>query len=148
MKLMKLLIALALSGSGAALAQEHPACHDLGYRYEAHASEELRRIAASCASKPAAKLYYNRAYHADLVVEGRTLAGLIAYSPAHGGARFEAYRLYMGLLEQLAPVWYPDPAERIAFLNSEYDRRGEIARLRLRGYDHLADRLEREAVTR
>lgn len=148
MYLRLLLMALTLAVDGVAAAQEHPACSDLGYRHQIHSSKELRGIAESCQAKPIANLYYNRAYHVDLVAEGRGLAGLITYSPANGRAHFDAYRLYMAMLEELAPAWYPDPAERIAFLNSEYDRRGEIARLRLRGYDHLADRLEREAVTR
>ena len=148
MKLVRLMLALMLTGSGIALAQEHPACADLDYRYEAHASTELRAIAESCQSKPIASLYYNRAYHAELVAESRSLAGLISYSRTNSSADFEVYRLYMAMVEQLAPIWYPDSDERMVFLNTEYDRRGEIARLRLRGYDHLADRLEREAVTR
>ncbi|MGD8497260.1 MAG: hypothetical protein PVG82_00040 [Chromatiales bacterium] len=148
MKLGHLLIILTLAASGVALAQEHPACSDLDYRYETHSSKGLRTIAASCGIPAIANLYYNRAYHADLVAEGTTLAGLIAHSPNRSGARFESYRLYMAMVEQLAPTWYPDTSERVRFLNREYDRRGEIARLRLRGYDHLADRLEREAVTR
>jgi hypothetical protein len=53
----------------------------------------------------------------------------------------------MALLEQMTPIWYPDSAGRVDFLNHEYDRHGEIARLRLRGYDHVADHLEREAAT-
>lgn len=147
MKLVKLLMLLAQTASVTVLAQEHHACSNHDYHYEAHAPGELRTIAASCKSTPIANLYYNRAYHADLVSEATTLAGLIAYVDNSSSVDFEAYRLYMALLEQMAPIWYPDPGARVAFLNREYDRRDEIARLRLRGYENVADHLERNIIT-
>ena len=146
MKLVKLLMLLTLAASRTVLAQEHHACSDLIYHFDSHASEELRTIAASCKSKPIANLYYNRAYHAELVAEATSLAGLITYSDNSSRVRFMAYRLYMALLEQMAPIWYPDSAARVAFLNHEYDRRVEIAGLRLRGYDQVADHLERNII--
>jgi len=148
MKPVKLFITLALMVSGVAHAQEHPACGDLDYRYEALASHELRSIAASCQSESVTNLYYNRAHHADLVNEARTLAGLISHSNARSSTRFETYQLYMTLVEQMAPTWYADVEERADFLNREYDQRGEIARRRLRGYDHIADYLERKDIAR
>lgn len=146
MKFVKLLMLVTLTASGIARAQEHHACRNAVYEYHGHTSEELRTIAATCKSTPVANLYYNRAYHADLVSEAATLAGLIAYSDDSSRTRFEAYRLYIALLEQLAPIWYPDPAARIAFLNREYDHRVEIAGLRLLGYDHVADHIERSTI--
>ena len=143
MKFVKLLVLVALTASGTARAQEHPACRNPAYEYQAHSPEELRGIAATCKSTPVAALYFNRAYHADLVSEAAALAGLIAYADDSSREGFVAYRLYMALLEQLAPVWFPDPAARTAFLNREYDHRVEIAGLRLLGYDHVADHLER-----
>ena len=148
MKPVKLFITLALMVSGVVHAQEHPACGDLDYRYEALASHELRSIAASCQSKSVANLYYNRAHHADLVNEAATLAGLIAHSNARSSTQFETYRLYMAVVEQMATIWYADVGERADFLNREYDQRGEIARRRLRGYDHIADYLERTNLAR
>ena len=143
MKLVKLVMLLAQTASGAALAQEHAACNDHEYQYEMHTPGELRTIAASCKSTPIANLFYNRAYHYDLVSEATALAELIVYSDSSNAVRLASNRLYVALLEQMAPIWYPDWSERVAFLNREYDRRDEIARLRLRGYDHIADRLER-----
>ena len=146
MKLVKLLMLLTLLASAPALAQEHPACRNVAYHYETHTPEELRSIAKSCKTVPIANLYYNRAYHADLVTEATTLARLIAYSDNSSNVHFEAYRLYMALLEQMAAIWYPDSADRVAFLNREYDQRVEIAGLRLRGYDHVAEHLERTII--
>jgi len=148
MKHIKLLMLLAMTASSTVLAQEHPACSNPAYHLEAHTPADLRDIAASCQSKSIATLFYNRAYHADMVQEAATLAGLIAYSDDRGKEQFDAYRLYMALLENMTPIWYPDSEARVAFLNREYDRRGEIARLRLRGYDHVADHLERTTMMR
>ncbi len=47
------------------------------------------------------------------------------------------------MLEALAPLWFPDADARIEFLRNEYDHRGEVVELRLRGFDRIADRLER-----
>jgi len=55
MKLVKLFMALALTGNGVALAREHAACNNLDYRYESHNSLELRTITASCKSKAIAR---------------------------------------------------------------------------------------------
>ena len=148
MKIQKILMALTLAASGTTHAQEHPACKDLDYHIEPNDSYLLRTIASSCRSRPVTNLYYSRAYHADLIAEGTALAGLITYSHEGSEIYFESYRMYMALLEQLAPIWYEDSAERAFFLNLEYERSSEIVRLRLRGYDHAADHLEREAVLR
>lgn len=148
MKLVKCLILLVLPATGGVYAQEHPGCSDFEYRYEAHSSEELRRIAASCKSKSIANLYYNRAYHADLILEASVFNSLVVYSNSSNKVRLESYSLYMALLEHMAPIWYPNTSARVAFLNHEYVRRGEIARLRLRGYERAADQLERTSSTR
>ena len=128
-------------------ADEHSACSDLDDEYQSHTPEELRFIAASCNSKPVANLYYNRAYHTDPVSEARIYARLIAYTDNSSNIRLEANRIYMALLEQMAPIWYQDSSTRVAFLNKEYDRHVEIATLRLQGYDRIADRLERNIIT-
>ena len=70
------------------------------------------------------------------------------YSDDSNSVRIDSYSLYMALIEQMAPVWYPDASARVAFLNHEYDRRSEIARLRLRGYERVADQLEHTSSTR
>jgi hypothetical protein len=146
MKIVYLLLAWFILGASGVRAEEHRACRDLDYPYRDYTPSERRDIAASCQHGPVATLYYHRARHADLVAEERTLARLIPYSPRESHHHFGAYNLYIALIEVLAPVWYPDPLERIEFLNAEYDYRGEVAELRLHGYDALADRLERKSA--
>ena len=142
MKRVYFLSACLILGGNSVFAEQHRACRDLDYPFGDHTPSERRAIAASCQSGPVARLYYHRARHADLVAEERTLARLIAYSPPASRYHFAAYEVYIALIEALAPVWYADPAARVEFLNAEYDHRGEVAELRLHGYDTLADRLE------
>jgi hypothetical protein len=125
-------------------AKEHEACSNLNYPYQAHSSKELRAIAATCQSDSISRLYYNRAYHVDLLLEGETLSQIIALHNRDMRRHIEAYRFYIALLEAFAPSWYPDADARAAFLNKEYDRLGEVAELRLHGYDHLADVKEKQ----
>ena len=146
MKIVYLLLAWFILGAVAVFADEHRACRDLDYPYGDRTPSEQRAIAASCQHRRVAKLYYQRARHADLVAEERTLARLIPYSARESHHHFGAYNVYIALIEALAPVWYPDPRERVEFLNAEYDYQGEVAELRLHGYDTLADRLERKAA--
>lgn len=131
---------------GLVQAGEHPACRDLDYRYAQHPSQQLRAIAASCEAEEIADLFYHRAYHAELIAEGEALRGLIAYTRRDSGGHFDAYRLYIAMIEAFAPVWYPVVNERAAFLNGQYEHHSEIAELRLHGYDMVADRLERQAA--
>lgn len=141
-------ILASATASAGALAQEHPACRDVDYAYQDHASAELRAIASSCRYRDIAYLYYNRAYHADLLARADVLSSLIPYSGREREKRYDmaSYRYYMAMVESLSSIWFDDPLSRIRFLNLEYDRRGEIAELRLKGYDHIADRLERRAA--
>jgi len=119
------------------------ACRDLGVDYLVLPVSEIRALARSCEGTKLADLYYRRAYHMELLARNSPRVGsLIVY----GGRRssLEDYRLYIALLEDMAPIWFPDPDQRIEFLRGEYDHRGDIIELRLRGLDRLADRLEKE----
>jgi hypothetical protein len=138
----------ALTASTGAFAQEHPACRDIDYAYQDHSSASLRAIAASCRYRDVAYLYYNRAYHADLLARADSLSSLIPYSGREREKQYDmvSYRYYMAMVESLSSLWFKDPVSRLRFLNLEYDRRSEIAELRLKGYDHIADRLERRAA--
>jgi hypothetical protein len=143
MKASGILFVATMAVWGLAQADEHPACRDLDFPYASLSSGELRVIARSCAKEEIASLYYRRARHAELLDEGEVLSGLIPYSRREQSSHFDTYRIYIAFLEAFAAVWYPDAGARAAFLNKEYDRLGEVAELRLRGYDNLADRLER-----
>jgi hypothetical protein len=141
------LLGLFLLGAAPLCAEEHPACQNLDYRFERHSAPELRQIAASCTSAPLATLYSYRAEHLEMVEESEMFASMLSYSRTGDAHSAESYRIYIGLIESFAPLYYPEPAQRVAFLNSEYERVSEIAELRLMGYDNLADRLERELRT-
>lgn len=129
-------------------AQEHRACRDADYPYQARSAAELRAIAVSCRPGPMAELYYYRAYYLDLITEAAAMSSLVVRLNPEYRHRFESHRLYMALIEVLAPVWFEQADERVAFLNAEYARAMEVAELRLRGYDRLADRLERQLYQR
>jgi hypothetical protein len=123
---------------------EHEACSNLQYLYNTHTSKQLRAIAATCQSESMSRLYYNRAYHADLLQEGETLSQIVALFSRDMRRHIEAYRVYIALIEAFAPSWYADAGARVAFLNKEYDQRGEVTELRLHGYDRLADVKEKQ----
>ena len=125
-------------------AQEHEACLNLHYDYQNHTAKQLRTIAATCQSEGIAHLYYNRAYHVDLLKEGETLSQIDALYSRDLTRYIESYRLYIALIEAFAPSWYSSPDARAAFLNREYDQRGEVAELRLHGYDRIADVKEKQ----
>lgn len=134
----------ALFWSNLVNAQEHTACLNLDYDYQQHTAKQLRAIAATCQSGRISQLYYNRAYHVDLLKEGETLSQIDALYSRNLTHYIEAYRFYIALIEAFAPSWYPNAEARAAFLNQEYDHRGEVAELRLHGYDRIADLKEKQ----
>jgi len=123
-----------------------PVCHDLGVDYLSVPVAKIRNLAQNCDNPALADLYYKRAYHLDLLARNSDSdSGLIVF----GGQRssLAEYRLYMAMLEAMAPSRLPDSEQRINFLRREYEHRVEIEELRLRGFDRLADRLERSRPT-
>jgi hypothetical protein len=150
MRKLSLLFGALLLGGAPLQAEEHAACWDMDYRFEQHSPQELRQIAASCRSALVSTLYSQRAEHADLLQEHMTLSNMTVQSRGGKNPDLESYRIYIGLIEAFAASLYPDPVERLNFLTQEYNREIEIAELRLRGYDHLADRKAqaRDTLTR
>jgi hypothetical protein len=148
MKKLLLLFGALLLGASPLQADEHAACWDMDYPFEKHSPQELRQIAASCRSALVSRLYSQRAEYADLVKEHQLLSSMAIQSRGGNNPDLETYRIYIGLIEAFAATLYPDPVERLYFLTEEYSRQIEIAELRLRGYDHLADRMEQETLTR
>lgn len=138
-----LLLSALLASANPVFAGDEARCLKLDDSPQLQSSAELRSIAASCPIPDISYLYYQRAYHADLVHEGQALSGLIPHGRHADRYDFESYRMYMAMIEMLAKDWYPDIQERVKFLNAEYDRRGEIAELRLHGYHRAANQLER-----
>ena len=141
MRMLRLLLIVAISGSGTAAAEEHVACRNLDLVSQ-RAPADFRRIADSCADGVIAHLYYQRAHHAELVMEAEALSALTTIYPAYEGEAFHAHRIYLVLIEEFARSWFPDTRERALFLGEQYERLSHIAELRLRGHDAVADNLE------
>lgn len=145
MKAIKLLTVLSMIFPVCVMAIEDPACSTPGATFIEHSASELRQIAASCQEPAVARLFYNRAYHKELLAEGKLLSGLINLKEKYE-YELTAYRLYIALVEEMASQYYPDVQQRIEVLNKVYEHRGEVVELRLRGNDRLADALERKML--
>lgn len=125
-------------------AQEHPACRDLVMQ-EADASVEgLLAIAESCRLPEVSELYYNRANHRRLLLKYELFErSLQHYGDWDNQAYIESYRIHIGLAEAFARARLQQQDRSVLRrLNRVYDKSGEIAEMRFRGYDLLADRLE------
>jgi len=134
------MLALWLAAAVACASDEPAACSDTGHDWYTLAASELRTIAARCTSPAFADLNYNRAYYLDLLDEDAAVSGLIPYSSVENQPDMESFGVYMLLIEQLAPLYYPSTRDRVAFLNAEYEIRNEISELWLHGYGTLAAR--------
>lgn len=132
---MGLAIVLASSGAIADNADCYtPFNHDAG---EDPAS--LRLIARACIEPEIANLFYNRAYHAELLHKFRTLNRLQALKPNHTQTHYQTQRIFIGLAEAFARrAWQRGTGNAISQLNLQYDRSIEIAEYQLKGYDMLA----------
>jgi hypothetical protein len=111
----------------------------------------LRQVAPTCDSAALTDLLYNRAYHAELLERYRSVMRLEGYRGQDDARDYHAYRIFIGLSEALAQspaLQSRAEGQAAAWLNSVYDRATEIAELRLKGYDLIADRLERQAWRR
>ena len=145
MTLIRALVISILIFPGYLLASEDPACSTPDATFLETGATKLRHIAASCTDPGVSRLFYNRAYNKDLLAEGNILSGLETLND-QSGYLITSYRLYIALVEELAPLYYPDMKQRVAFLNKVYERRGEVMELRIRGYDKLADALEKKLI--
>ncbi|UCE88510.1 MAG: hypothetical protein JSW10_09180 [Pseudomonadota bacterium] len=142
MKIILFLMFLVLFAISVGQANDHSACADPYFRHSEQSSEQLRIIAASCSDPAVSELFFNRAFHADLVAKAQSLARRRAHDLNSSRTDFRSYQTYITFVEALAPIWFPETSERARFLNHEYRRHGEIAELRLNGHHRLADRLE------
>lgn len=144
MKMLRWIAVVGMVFSAVAAASQDPACEQLERTYQTYRASQLRAIAGTCYKKSVARLFYNRAYHRDLLSESQALSGIIIKNAEPTGYHVESYRLYIALVEELSFQWFPKADDRVAFLNEVYERRGEVIELRLHGYDKLADALDRK----
>ncbi len=129
-----------------AMGGEHPACLDASVSAQSYRLDELQRIAGSCREPEIAELYYNRAHHRQLLDKyDRFERSLLHYGDQDHRAYIESYRIHIGLAEAFARVSLQlRDLPTVRRLNRLYDEIGEIAEMRFRGYDLIADRLERK----
>lgn len=127
-------------------ADQHSACHDLSLNDQDYSVKELLAIASTCRVPEVADLYYNRAqYHRLLGKYKRFEHSLIHYGDRDYTAYIESYRIYVGLAEAFfSNRLTPDEKGMLNRLNRLYEQSSEIAEMRFRGYDLIADRLERK----
>ena len=126
-----------------ASAGENPVCEQGHVPDKSATPDWLREIAASCSTEPTAALFYNRAYHIELLERYRSVMHLQTFHNKEDVKNYHAYRIFIGLSEAFADTSpLPGAGDTVGWLNSIYNRAGEIAELRLRGYDLQADRLE------
>jgi hypothetical protein len=131
---------------GAAMAHEHPACRDLAIAGEGLSRGELLAIAQSCHMPEVSELYLNRAYHLRMLEKYESFErSLLHFGGRDHRAYIEAYRIHIGLAEAFASdLLQRQDRSVLQRLNRVYDESGEIAEMRFRGYDLIANRLERK----
>ncbi len=128
------------------MAQEHAACRDVALTTPHYSLQELRSIAYSCQVPEVSELYLNRAHHQRLLQKyDRFERSLRHYGNRDHRAYIESYRIHIGLAEAFASFRAQQlDKEVLQRLNRIYEESGEIAEMRFRGYDLIADRLERK----
>ena len=138
-------IALSLCGFASLAADQDPACRDLGLKDRAYTTDRLMEIARSCRAPEVAELYYNRAqYRRQLEKFTRFERALYHYGERDNMAYIESYRIFIGMAEAFAADRLSSlDAAALQQLNRAYERSGEIAEMHFRGYDLIANRLER-----
>ncbi|MEN8176395.1 MAG: hypothetical protein ABFS23_11570 [Pseudomonadota bacterium] len=132
--------------SGNTGAEEHKACTEIHLEYDSTEATELRQIAESCEQREVALLYYNRAYHKELLQDLNTLSGMQTVQRSNAGWHPDIHRNYIALVELFTPIYAKDSLAGARILNAAYGHALEIAELRLRGYDRIAAKLEAQPV--
>jgi hypothetical protein len=111
----------------------------------AASSEHLRALAAGCADPELARLFYSRAYHAEVVDDLNRLAQLQKGYASNDQRRLESTRIFVGLAEAFAEkAWHGSAgavrADTIRALTQAYDRTIDDVELTIRGFDLLVGR--------
>lgn len=132
--------------TGTVSAQEHPACKDLVFIDLYDSTDELLLIAKSCQVPAVSELYLNRAHHREMLKEFEHFErSLMQLGERDNRAYIESYRIHIGLAEAFAAARLSRQDEAVVRrLNRLYEESTEIAEMRFRGYDLIADWLERK----
>lgn len=108
-------------------------------------SAMLRAFADACAESKHSALFYNRAYHAEVIDELAMLAAMQKGYASSDRRRLEASRVFIGLAEAFAArAWRePEQAARkaaLGALNRAYEAAIQDAEHTLHGFDLLVGR--------
>ena len=142
-----IILLFTLISSSCAFAQAPLNCSTSYFLSQSDTAQKLRDTAAKCSNRQLARLYYNRAYHHELMAERRSLAKLLTKNAeSRDEYQITGDLLYIALVEAFAPHWYENEIKRVDFLNKVYEQRSEIMELRLRGYDKRAELLEKKKL--
>lgn len=113
-----------------------------------HTPEQLRQVAKKCDRTEIANLFYNRAYHRELLEKFQLLSRLHQVKSNSDLTHYHTQRIYIALSEAFARrAWEQGEAQAPQQLNRQYDRSIEIAEYQLKGYDKLATRIKRSIGT-
>lgn len=142
-----IILLFALISSSCAFAQTPFTCSTSYFSSLSDTAQKLRDTAAKCSNQQLSRLYYNRAYHHELMTERRSLAKLLTKNAENReDHQITGDLLYIALVEAFAPHRYKNENKRVDFLNKVYEQRSEIMELRLRGYDKRAELLEKKKL--
>jgi hypothetical protein len=131
--LMTLMADSAFSGGS-----EHPACRMPFPAFDSPSTDFLRSIASSCRDEETAMLFYNRAYHREVMADLRRLCGLETGRDGEDEIRYEQGRIFIAVAEEMARIaWIEGRPGTLDALNAAYDRSIETAEYTIKGYNLL-----------
>jgi hypothetical protein len=143
--MVRWLLGMLFFFAGYATSAEHPACQNLPLSDPGYTTSELLTIAQSCRSPQVADLYFHRAQHLRLLKKYTEFErGLLHISESDDNSYIESYRIHIGLVEAFSSqALLSEKRDQALYrLNTIYEQSQEIAELRFKGYDLIADRLE------
>lgn len=127
-----------LTTAGAAIA-DHKDCSNPFANSSDDTPKLMRQVAENCGETAIANLFYNRAYHAELLQKFQVIHRLQSHQPNHDLTHYHTQRMFIALSEAFAQrAWEHGNEQAIRDLNRNYDRSIEIAEFQLKGYDMLA----------
>ncbi|MES9963725.1 MAG: hypothetical protein ABW116_09295 [Candidatus Sedimenticola sp. 20ELBAFRAG] len=140
MRLMGLtLFGVMLSFSLGSISAEHPACINPFLEKAVVTPDESRGIAISCTEEEIASLFYNRAYHQELLDNFRSMTRLESYAETDDMMHYEAQRIYIGLAEAFTrSAWNNGNLKAVSALNEQYDQAIAVGELQIRRNEVLA----------
>lgn len=118
---------------------DHKECDNPFSHSADYTPQLMRQVAEHCGESAIANLFYNRAYHAELLQKFQVINQLQTHKPSNDRTHYQTQRMFIALSEAFARrAWEQGGKTAIAQLNSHYERSIEIAEYQLKGYNVLA----------